>query len=196
MKTHDATDWMSKWDPTPDAVTGPQRVADLAQHFEANGVPFHTYAVVKGIDPIREAQMAAEVLGGGRPQHLPGPRALGRVLAGHAGGRARLRRGAAASSAGRDDHHGDRSPALGARRHPAQRVRLLQQRAGAPRLLGDFRLARDAGRLRPERLPSPSRRGDAGVPAGRYLSGAVALRPAAPARGSRSLRFIPMGALH
>jgi LysM domain len=65
MKTHDATDWMSKWDHTPDAVTGPQRVADLASYFEANGVPFHTYAVVKGIDPIREAQMAAEVLAAG-----------------------------------------------------------------------------------------------------------------------------------
>ena len=28
-------------------------------------MPFHTYAVVKGIDPIREAQMAAEVIGAG-----------------------------------------------------------------------------------------------------------------------------------
>jgi hypothetical protein len=65
MKTHDATDWMSKWDKSPDAVTGPERVAALAGLFEANGVPFHTYAVVKGIDPIREAQMAAEVIGAG-----------------------------------------------------------------------------------------------------------------------------------
>jgi hypothetical protein len=65
MKTHDKTDWMVRWDPHPDAVTGPARVAGLAQMFEANGVPFHAYAVVEGVDPIKEAQMAAEVLSAG-----------------------------------------------------------------------------------------------------------------------------------
>jgi len=65
MKTHDGTDWMAKYDPAPDAVTGAEQVAALAGLFEANGVPFHAYAVVKGIDPILEAQMAASVLAAG-----------------------------------------------------------------------------------------------------------------------------------
>ena len=52
-------------DTAPDAVTGPGQVAALAVLFEANGVPFHAYAVVKGIDPILEAQMAASVLAAG-----------------------------------------------------------------------------------------------------------------------------------
>lgn len=65
VKTHNATDWMAKQDSTPDAVTGPEQVAALARLFEANGVPFHAYAVVKGIDPIMEAQMAASVLAAG-----------------------------------------------------------------------------------------------------------------------------------
>jgi hypothetical protein len=65
MKTHDKTDWMAKWDPSPDAVTGPERVAALAQLFETAGVPFHAYAVVEGLDPVREAQMAAEVFAAG-----------------------------------------------------------------------------------------------------------------------------------
>lgn len=65
LKTHDGTDWMSRWDPSPEAVSGPERVAALAQFFEAWGVPFHAWAVVKGTDPIGEAQMAAEVLASG-----------------------------------------------------------------------------------------------------------------------------------
>ena len=65
MKTHDKTDWMVKWDPSPDAVTGPERVAELAQLFETAGVPFHAYAVVEGLDPLKEAQMAASVLAAG-----------------------------------------------------------------------------------------------------------------------------------
>jgi hypothetical protein len=65
LKTHDGVDWMSRWDPSPDAVTGPQRVAELAQLFESAGVPFHAWAVVEGRDPIREAQMASEVLTAG-----------------------------------------------------------------------------------------------------------------------------------
>jgi hypothetical protein len=65
MKTHDKTDWMSKWDPHPDAVTGPERVAALGQLFESAGVPFHAYAVVEGLDPVKEAQMASEVFSAG-----------------------------------------------------------------------------------------------------------------------------------
>jgi hypothetical protein len=65
MKTHNGVDWMVKWDPHADAVTGPERVAALAQQFEAAGVPFHAYSVVHGVDPVKEAQMAAEVLAAG-----------------------------------------------------------------------------------------------------------------------------------
>lgn len=65
LKTHDGTDWMSTYDPAADAVTGPGQVAKLAAYFEANGVPFHAWAVVKGVDPIKEAQMAADTLAAG-----------------------------------------------------------------------------------------------------------------------------------
>jgi hypothetical protein len=66
VKTHTGTEWMAgTQDPTPDAVTGPERVAELAALFESNGVPFHAYAVVKGVDPVLEAQMAASVLAAG-----------------------------------------------------------------------------------------------------------------------------------
>src|SRR5574338_1548108 len=33
--------------------------------FESRGVPFHAWCVVKGIDPVAEAQMAADVLAAG-----------------------------------------------------------------------------------------------------------------------------------
>jgi len=65
IKTHDGTDWMAKYDPSPDAVTGPAQVASIAQSLEGSGVPFHAWAVVKGIDPIAEAQMASDVLAAG-----------------------------------------------------------------------------------------------------------------------------------
>ena len=195
MKTHDATDWMSKWDHSPDAVTGPDRVAALGQLFEANGVPFHTYAVVKGIDPIREAQMAAEVLGAGARSIFLDLEPFAGYWQGTPEGALAFGR-TAASSAGRDDHHGDRSAALGPPWHPAGGVRLLQQCVGAAGLLGDVQLAGDAGRLCAERLPSPFRRGDAGVPAGRHLAATLALRPPDPACGSGSIRFPTLGALY
>ncbi len=65
LKTHNGTNWMSDQDSSPDAVSGPTQVSVLAEFFEARGVPFHAYAVVKGIDPKREAEMAAEVLAAG-----------------------------------------------------------------------------------------------------------------------------------
>ena len=65
LKAFDGTDWMSVYDSSPQAVSGPNQVAALAQYFEGQGVPFHAWAVIKGLDPIREAQMAAEVLGAG-----------------------------------------------------------------------------------------------------------------------------------
>lgn len=65
VKTHDGLDWMGKWDPNPSAVSGPQQVQALANFFENNGVPFHAWCVVRGTDPVAEAQMAASVLASG-----------------------------------------------------------------------------------------------------------------------------------
>jgi hypothetical protein len=65
LKTHDGTSWMSRYDPNPTAVSGGPKVRELANFFEEGGVPFHAWCVVKGLDPIREAHMAAEVLGNG-----------------------------------------------------------------------------------------------------------------------------------
>lgn len=65
MKTHDGVEWMSKYDTSASAVSGPRRIAELAEFFEAGGVPFHAWAVVHGRDVVREATMSAEVLGAG-----------------------------------------------------------------------------------------------------------------------------------
>lgn len=65
VKTHDATNWMSKYDPTSNAISGPARVEAFANFFENSGVPFHAWAVVTGTDPAREAQMASDVLNAG-----------------------------------------------------------------------------------------------------------------------------------
>ena len=65
LKTHDGVEWMSTYDPTPEAVDGSAKVAEFAALFEAAGVPFHAWCVVKGLDPVTEARMAAEVLDAG-----------------------------------------------------------------------------------------------------------------------------------
>ena len=65
VKTHDGLDWMSTYDSSPSAVSGPGQVAVLASLFEGRGVPFHAWSVIKGIDPVAEAQMAADVLANG-----------------------------------------------------------------------------------------------------------------------------------
>ncbi|HXH22295.1 MAG TPA: hypothetical protein VNN10_09705 [Dehalococcoidia bacterium] len=65
LKTHDGTNWMARYDRNPTAVTGGAKVRELASFFETGGVPFHAWCVVKGLDPIREAHMCAEVLANG-----------------------------------------------------------------------------------------------------------------------------------
>lgn len=65
LKTHDGIEWMSTYDTAPDAITGVDRVRAVAKYFEDRGIPFHAWAVPKGIDPPREAQMAADVLAAG-----------------------------------------------------------------------------------------------------------------------------------
>jgi LysM repeat protein len=65
LKTHDGLEWMAKYDTSRNAVSGPQRIAQLASFFEAGGVPFHAWCVVHGTNPAREASMAASVLSAG-----------------------------------------------------------------------------------------------------------------------------------
>ncbi len=65
VKTHDGTDWMSTYDHAPDSIDGVQRFANVVRYFEDRGIPCHAWCVPKGIDPVREAQMAADVLGAG-----------------------------------------------------------------------------------------------------------------------------------
>ncbi len=65
LKTHDGLEWMSTYDHSPSAVSGPGQVQTLARMFEQAGVAFHAWSVIKGIDPAREAQMAADVLSAG-----------------------------------------------------------------------------------------------------------------------------------
>ena len=65
LKTHDGTDWMSRYDTSPYAVYGPDQVAALASYYETYGVPFHAWCVVKGLEPEREAEMCAQVIAAG-----------------------------------------------------------------------------------------------------------------------------------
>jgi LysM repeat protein len=65
MKTHDGVEWMSKYDKSRYAVSGPDQVKVLADYFENAGVPFHAWCVIHGNNPMKEAQMAADVLAAG-----------------------------------------------------------------------------------------------------------------------------------
>ena len=65
LKTHDGVTWMSKYDTSRNAVTGPERMEELANFFEAGGVPFHAWCVVHGTDALKESAMAASVLKAG-----------------------------------------------------------------------------------------------------------------------------------
>ena len=65
VKTHDGADWMSDFDTSPDAVSGPEQVSKLAAFFEDGGVPFHAWYNTHGLDPRAEAEMSADVLSAG-----------------------------------------------------------------------------------------------------------------------------------
>jgi hypothetical protein len=65
VKTHDGKTWMGKWDTSHMAIHGGSQVRAAASFFEEAGVPFHAWCVVKGNDPVGEAQMCAEVLANG-----------------------------------------------------------------------------------------------------------------------------------
>ena len=65
LKTNDGTEWMTRFDRTSTAVTGPHQIERLARHFEDAGIPFHTWFVAQGREPIWEARMANDVLNAG-----------------------------------------------------------------------------------------------------------------------------------
>jgi LysM repeat protein len=65
LKTHDGVEWMADYDKNPFAVSGPAQVKTLVDYYEAAGVPFHAWTVLHGLNPIKEARMAAEVLASG-----------------------------------------------------------------------------------------------------------------------------------
>lgn len=65
LKTHDGVRWMSQFDTSPYAVSGPGQVAVLANYYESAAIPFHAWCIVQGKDPTKEAQMAADVLSAG-----------------------------------------------------------------------------------------------------------------------------------
>ena len=65
VKTHDGDHWMSEFDASEDAVSGPGQVSKLAAFFEAGGVPFHAWYNAHGVNPAGEADMSADVLDAG-----------------------------------------------------------------------------------------------------------------------------------
>jgi Bacterial SH3 domain len=65
LKCINGCEWMSKWDSSTHAVSGPSAISTLSNYFENAGVPFHTYAVLQGLDPAREAAMCADVISAG-----------------------------------------------------------------------------------------------------------------------------------
>jgi hypothetical protein len=65
LKTHNGTEWMTRWDSSQFAINGPGMVAVLANYFEKYGIPFHSYWVAQGLDPQREAAMCSDVLNAG-----------------------------------------------------------------------------------------------------------------------------------
>lgn len=65
LKTHDGLQWTAAADTTSGAIGGVDDVRYYADFFEARGVPFHAWAVIRGIDPLKEAEMAAAVLAAG-----------------------------------------------------------------------------------------------------------------------------------
>ena len=65
LKTHDGTDWMSRYDASPYAISGPDQIAALASYYETYGVPFHAWCLIKGLEPKREAEICAQVIAAG-----------------------------------------------------------------------------------------------------------------------------------
>jgi hypothetical protein len=65
IKTHDATDWMSRYDSTGQAVTGPHSIRQLTANYNAQGIDVVAWFVPKGGDVERQVEMAVEVIDSG-----------------------------------------------------------------------------------------------------------------------------------
>ena len=65
IKTNDGIDWMSSYDTSKDAISGPRSIEKLATFFDNANVPLHAWTVVNGAQPRQEAEMAATVLNSG-----------------------------------------------------------------------------------------------------------------------------------
>jgi hypothetical protein len=65
LKTHEGVNWMSEYDSSRYAISGPGQIRALATYFEVRNVPFHAWCIVEGVDPLREARMCSDVLESG-----------------------------------------------------------------------------------------------------------------------------------
>jgi LysM repeat protein len=65
LKTHDGVTWMSEYDSSSYAVTGPEQVSVLSNYYESQGIAFHGWCVVHGTNPKKEAAMAAAAVNAG-----------------------------------------------------------------------------------------------------------------------------------
>ncbi|TMB99789.1 MAG: hypothetical protein E6J42_02365 [Chloroflexi bacterium] len=62
IKTHDGTDWMSAYDGTSSAISGPDRLRQVIDDYRSRGVDVIAWFVPKTQDVERQVQMAEEVL--------------------------------------------------------------------------------------------------------------------------------------
>lgn len=65
LKTHQGDNWMERFDKSPTSIVNAAKVREMADYFESAGVPFHAWCVVKGTNPVVEAQIASDVLNAG-----------------------------------------------------------------------------------------------------------------------------------
>ena len=61
IKTHDGTDWMSKYDPNPNAVSGPDALRNLISTYSFQGIDVAAWFVPYGTDIEGQLQRAKEV---------------------------------------------------------------------------------------------------------------------------------------
>jgi hypothetical protein len=65
IKTHDGTDWMSTYDTSPLAISGPDAVRQSVERYKAQGIDVAAWFVPMGTDYDRQVQMAIEVIDAG-----------------------------------------------------------------------------------------------------------------------------------
>jgi hypothetical protein len=65
VKTHDATNWMATYDENPMAVTGPNSIRRLIDHYRGQGIEVVAWFVPKGGDIEGQLRMAEAVLDSG-----------------------------------------------------------------------------------------------------------------------------------